>query len=294
MHRSGDDGCRLCPRLCGARRSQGEKGLCGSGDEPVVARAGLHLWEEPCVSGDKGSGTVFFGGCGLQCRFCQNSAISLDVSGRRMSADKLHSVFQDLIEQGAHNINLVTPTHFTPAIVKALEGGLTVPVIYNCGGYERVETLRTLEGKVQVYMPDMKYSLPEPAKKYSRAADYPIIAKEAIVEMFRQTGNYAFNEGGLLVKGVLIRHLVLPGNLENTFGVIDWVRDTFEPGEVLFSLMSQFTPVNRDSDYPELNRRLTREEYEAAQNYLFDSGIEDGFVQELDSAKKDYIPDFNM
>ena len=294
MQKNSEAGCRLCPRRCGARRAENETGFCGCGDAPVVARADLHLWEEPCISGENGSGTVFFGGCGLRCRFCQNSEISRGASGRRMDANELRAVFFELIDKGAHNINLVTPTHFAPAVSKALKGGLPVPVVYNCGGYESVETLRTLAGKIQVYMPDMKYALSEPAKKYSRAADYPEIAKKAIIEMYRQTGNYEIDENGLLVKGVLIRHLVLPGNLENTFGVIDWVSETFEGGEVLFSLMSQYTPVNRDPDYPELNRRLTPEEYEAAEAYLFDSGIEDGFVQELSSAEKDYIPDFDM
>lgn len=258
----------------------------------MVAYAGLHRWEEPCISGENGSGTVFFGGCGLRCRFCQNSAISRGSSGQKMDSAALRAVFFDLIDKGAHNINLVTPTHFAPAVARALEGGLPVPAVCNCGGYERVPTLRALEGKIQIYLPDMKYSLPETAKKYALAPDYPQIAKAAISEMFRQTGKYEIDARGLLKKGVLIRHLVLPGNLENTFGVIGWVRETFAPGEVLFSLMSQYTPIRDDPDCPELNRRLTRAEYRAVQDYLFARGIEDGFVQALSSAKKGYIPDF--
>lgn len=294
MRKSINTGCRLCPRRCGAMRSHNETGMCGCGGKPVVAAAVLHMWEEPCISGENGSGTVFFGGCGLRCRFCQNSEISRRATGKTMYANGLRSVFFDLIDKGAHNINLVTPTHFAPDVADALEGFLPVPVIYNCGGYESVETLRMLEGKIQIYMPDMKYSLIGPAKKYSRAGDYPEIAKAAITEMYRQTGKYSVDENGMLKSGVLIRHLVLPGNLENTFGVIDWVSENFAAGEVLFSLMSQYTPVNHDTEYPELNRRLTREEYEAAQDYLFKSGIEDGFVQEPSSAEKEYIPDFDM
>lgn len=294
MQKSTNTGCRLCPRRCGAMRSNNETGLCGCCEEPIVAAAVIHMWEEPCISGENGSGTVFFGGCGLRCRFCQNSEISRKATGKTMDADGLRSVFFDLIDKGAHNINLVTPTHFAPAVADALEGGLPVPVIYNCGGYESVETLRMLDGKIQIYMPDMKYSLVEPAKKYSLAEDYPEIAKAAITEMYRQTGRYSIDENGMLKSGVLIRHLVLPENLENTFGVIDWVSETFAASEVLFSLMSQYTPVNIDTEYPELNRRLTREEYEAAQEYLFGSGIEDGFVQELSSAERGYIPDFDM
>lgn len=294
MQKSIESGCRLCPRCCGAMRSNNEKGLCGCGEEPIVAAAFIHMWEEPCISGKNGSGTVFFGGCGLRCRFCQNREISRKATGKTMDADGLRSVFFDLTDKGAHNINLVTPTHFAPAVADALEDRLPLPVIYNCGGYESVETLRMLDGKIQIYMPDMKYSLAEPAKKYSLAEDYPEVAKAAITEMYRQTGKYSIDENGMLKSGVLIRHLVLPENLKNTFGVIDWISETFAAGDVLFSLMSQYTPVNFDTEYPELNRRLTREEYEAAQEYLFGSGIEDGFVQELSSAERGYIPDFDM
>lgn len=264
------------------------------GQAPRLARAALHQWEEPCISGTRGSGTVFFSGCSLRCVFCQNREISAGDYGREVSVERLRDIFEELIAQGAHNINLVNPTHFAAAIARALEQPLPVPVIYNTGGYDRVETLRMLEGKVQVYLPDMKYALPEPAARYSGAADYPQVAKAAIREMVRQTGPYQIQEDGLLTQGVLIRHLILPRNLQNTRRVIDWVADTFPKGMVLFSLMSQYTPCGDLSRVPEIDRRLTRREQQAAEEYLFAAGIEDGFVQERTAAKQDYIPPFDL
>ena len=285
--------CTLCPRACGIDRTAGT-GFCAVGSEPVVARAALHFFEEPCISGTRGSGTVFFTGCNLRCVYCQNETISRGKGGKAVTPQRLREIYFDLIAQGAHNINLVTPSHFAQAVAASLEGGLPVPVVFNCGGYERVETLRMLEGKVQVYLPDYKYADAGLAARYSAAPDYPDVAEAAIREMYRQTGDFAFDADGQLLRGVVIRHLVLPGNLPNTFGVIDRVRQMFpRDGQVLFSLMSQYTPVVDLPQFPELCHRLTEEEYAAAEQYLFDSGIEDGFVQDRSSAETAYIPAFD-
>mgnify|MGYP001650925475 FL=1 len=259
-----------------------------------MARAALHFWEEPCISGTRGSGAVFFSGCSLRCVFCQNQEISAGGFGKDISVERLREIFDELIARGAHNINLVNPTHFAGAIAEALDKPLPVPVVYNSGGYDRVETLRMLDGKVQVYLPDMKYAQAELGARYARADDYPEFAKAAIQEMVRQTGPYQLDENGMLVSGVLIRHLVLPGHLQNTRQVIDWVAQTFAPGTVLFSLMSQYIPCGDLSHTPELNRRLTKREQDAAEDYLFAAGIEDGFVQERASAKQEYIPAFDL
>lgn len=285
--------CTLCPRNCGVDR-ENKLGFCGAGNKALAARAALHFFEEPCISGEKGSGTVFFCGCNLRCVYCQNSVISRGQNGKALSAGELRETYFRLISEGANNINLVTPSHFADVVAKSLEGGLPVPVVWNCGGYESVETLRMLEGKVQIYLPDFKYTDPLLAKKYSSAENYPEVCEAALLEMYRQTGDFEADENGILQKGVLIRHLVLPGNLPNTFGVIDRVRTLFpRQGQVLFSLMSQYTPVNDLPQFPELCRRLTEEEYETAEDYLLDSGIEDGFVQDLESAEKEYIPAFD-
>lgn len=287
--------CNICPRSCNAVRTPASgSGVCGMGLMPVVAKAMLHLWEEPCLSGVNGSGTVFFSGCALNCVYCQNQKISTGRFGESITAQRLREIYHELIDQGAHNINLVNPTHFAEAILESLTGGLPVPVVYNTSGYDRPDTLALLDGKVQIYLPDMKYALPESAARYSKAPDYPEIAKRAIIEMFRQTGPYVMDEDGLLKSGVVIRHLILPENLENTFRIIDWVSETFSPGDILFSMMSQFTPCGHLLKYPELSRRLTQGEYDAATLHLESSGIEDGFFQELSSAKEEYIPDFNL
>ena len=288
--------CSVCPRGCSAvRTDETGSGVCAMGVLPKLARAALHLWEEPCISGERGSGTVFFSGCPLKCVFCQNREISTGGFGKTVSVSRLREIFHELIAQGAHNINLVNPTHFTGSILEAVRGGLSVPLVWNSGGYERPETLRRLDGVVNIYLPDMKYALSAPAARYSAAADYPETAKAAIREMFRQTGPYVMDEDGMLQSGVIIRHLILPGNLENTQKVIDWVASEFSPGDVLFSLMSQYTPcLEQPKKYPELTRRLTRGEYDAAVAMLEASGIEDGFFQELSSAKEEYIPEFNL
>ena len=286
--------CNICPRNCSLPRSGAAgSGVCKMGRNPVVARAALHLWEEPCISGERGSGTVFFSGCSLKCSFCQNAKISREGFGREITVPRLREIFFELISQGAHNINLVNPTHFADAVLEALEGGLPVPAVYNTGGYDKVETLKKFAGKIQIYLPDMKYALSEPAAKYSQAADYPETAKAAILEMFSQVGPYVQGDDGMLKSGVLIRHLILPGNLDNTFQVIDWVKDTFSPGDVFFSLMSQFTPSVHAAG-EELGRRLTTDEHEKALEYLMRSGIEDGFYQDLSSAEEEYIPPFDL
>ncbi|MGM9522001.1 MAG: radical SAM protein [Oscillospiraceae bacterium] len=287
--------CMECPRRCGALRDDTSgSGFCGEGTDARIARAAPHFWEEPPVSGERGSGTVFFTGCNLRCVYCQNSTISCGGVGKTVTPEKLRDIYLSLIDKGVHNINLVTASHFSDAVIESLEKPLPVPVVWNSSGYESVETLKRLEGKVQVYLPDMKYSSSTTAAKYSRAPDYPETAKRAILEMFRQRGGYVLDGDGLIKSGVIIRHLVLPGNLENTFGVIDWVSESFLPGGVLFSLMSQYTPAGRAAEFPELNRRLSKEEYAAAMEYMERSGIEDGFFQELSSAKEEYTPDFDL
>ena len=285
--------CTLCPRRCGAERTDTRAGgLCGMPAAPVVARAMLHQWEEPCLVGDHGAGCVFFSGCNLRCCFCQNGTISREGFGKPISVERLREIFRELIAQGAACLDLVTPTHFTPAILEALgDEEWPVPVVWNCGGYESVETLRLLEGKVQVYLPDLKYALPGPAKRYSGAEDYFDRASAAILEMYRQTGPYVL-EDGRLKRGVVIRHLQLPGELENTRRCIDWVAETFRPGEVLFSLMSQYTP--QPGAKGPLARHVTGAEYRAAVAYMENCGITDGYTQERTSAREEYTQDFDL
>ena len=260
-------------------------------ETPVVARAALHQWEEPCISGTRGSGTVFFSGCTLRCVFCQNHSISHGRFGKSVTVDQLRAIFDDLIAQGAHNINLVSPTPYAIAIREALEPPLGVPVVWNTGGYERVETLRALEGKVQIWLPDLKYADNALAEKYSGAADYFERTTEAILEMYRQVGPYVM-EDGLLKSGVVIRHLMLPGALQNTKAVMDWVAEHFKNGEVLFSLMAQYTPQEGAEGL--LARRVTKMEYRAALNYMENLGITDGYQQDAASAKREYTPDFDL
>ena len=273
------------------RDAQAGEGFCGLPATPVVARAGLHLWEEPCVSGARGSGAVFFSGCVLRCVYCQNHAISHENFGKPVSVERLREIFWELIGQGAHNINLVSPTPFAPAIREALAEPLPVPVVWNTGGYERVETLRSLEGKVQVWLPDLKYVDSGMSRDLSGAADYFGAASAAIEEMVRQTGDYVL-EDGLLKRGVLIRHLMLPGQLENTKAVLDWVAETFRPGQVLLSLMAQYTPQPGAEGL--LSRRVTGAEYRAALRYMENLGITDGYCQDAASARAEYTPDFDL
>mgnify|MGYP002740264005 CR=1 FL=1 len=259
----------------------------------VAAKAMLHQWEEPVLSGTNGAGCVFFSGCNLRCCFCQNKPISQGEGGKVLTAERLREIFHELIGQEAACLDLVTPTHFTDAVLEALgDEEWPVPVVWNCGGYERVETLKTLEGRVQIYLPDLKYALERPARELSCAGDYFPVAAAAIDEMLRQVGPYVIGEDGLMKSGVIIRHLVLPGQLENTKAVIDYVSAHFPPHTVLFSLMSQYTPQPGASGA--LARRLNHAEYRAAVRYMTDCGITDGFCQELSSAKEEYTPAFDL
>ena len=286
--------CTLCPRKCGVDRTLGETGFCGAGAAPVLARAAAHFGEEPCISGNRGSGTVFFSGCNLRCVFCQNSEISRGNAGREISATRLAEIFAELEELGVHNINLVTATHFADSVVAALRlAKLKTPVIWNSSGYETRETLEMLAPYVRVFMPDLKYSLPKNSEHFSAAPNYPEIAQAAIEHMFRLAGKCVFDDEGILQQGVLIRHLILPGGLEDAFDVIHFV-SKFPKGEVLFSLMSQFTPLADKEKYPELSRKISVSEHERAQNYLIKSGIETGYTQALESATSAMMPRFDL
>ena len=261
---------------------------------PVLARAALHHWEEPPISGSRGSGTIFFSGCCLGCVFCQNGKISHGNFGRPVTPERLRDICEELVEQGAHNLNFVNPTHYAHVIAALLEPYRpAVPVVWNSGGYDRAETLRTLEGKVDVYLPDLKYLDSETARRCSAAPGYPDIAMAAIREMVRQTGPCRYSEDGLLLKGVVIRHLILPGRVDQAKAVMDWAASEFGPGTVLFSLMSQYTPWGDLSDFPEIDRRLRPGEIRAAQEYMQNLGL-DGFIQERTSAGEEYTPPFDL
>lgn len=285
--------CHLCPRHCAVQRTaDAGSGVCKMGSAAVVARAALHFWEEPCISGERGSGAIFFSGCNLHCAFCQNDSISRQNFGRRISSFELIDIFRSLVEQGAENINLVTATHFIPAVLEALKQYRPpVPIVYNCGGYESTETLRSLEGFVDIYLPDFKYALTEPAKRYSAAPDYPETAKAALLEMHRQQPACFYDERGMLQKGMIVRHLILPGNTRNSIAALEWLAKAL-PG-VPVSLMAQYLPCGSAAEFPEINRRITRREYEKVLDRLFTLGL-DGFVQERSSAKKNYIPSFGL
>lgn len=280
--------CTLCPRQCGADRENGKLGFCRCPATALVAKAMLHKWEEPALAGNGGSGAVFFGGCTLGCKYCQNKAISGDAVGKPMDSQELRALFEDLISQGAENIDLVTPTHFLPTILPALTPKLPVPVVYNCGGYERVETLGELEGKVDIYLPDFKYADPALALSLSGAADYFPVAAAAIQEMARQTGPVQW-AGDKITRGTIIRHLILPGCVDNSLRVLDWIGETFAPGVVLVSLMRQYTPMG-GLPAP-FDRRITDEEYDAVLSWMYLNHLE-GFTQEADSADVGFIPDF--
>lgn len=295
MQNSQAQKCLLCPRKCSVNRSISH-GFCGVSDKIKVARASLHLWEEPCISGEKGAGTVFFSGCNLGCVYCQNSKISLGGYGKEITPERLREIFFELIEKGAHNIELVTPTHFILQIVKALTPKLPVPVIYNCGGYEDVEALTKLEGLIDIYMPDMKYSINSVSEKYSKASDYCEKNLSAIEEMYRQVGDCEFDKNGLLKKGVVVRHLILPNNALNTKGVIKSFSEISRGKKMLFSLMAQYTPCEGlDAvKFPELARPITERELLSAQKYLERFADIQGYVQEMASASEIYIPDFDL
>ncbi len=286
------DGCILCPRLCGVDRTE-RRGYCGSGSLPKVARAAKHHWEEPCISGTEGSGTVFFSGCTLGCVFCQNREISRGGTGREVSVEYLADIFKRLEAQGVHNLNLVTPTHFTPQILQALKiAKPSVPVVMNCGGYERVETLRQWDGHVQVYLPDLKYFSPELSAKYSAAPDYFAVASKAVLEMHRQQPKLV-REGDLLKQGLIIRHLVFPGCMKDSLKILDFLDKNLPKDSFLLSLMSQYTPTDACKAYPEINRRVTTYEYRKVADRAAELGFS-GFAQDRRSAKEEYTPPFDL
>lgn len=285
--------CTLCPRRCGVDRTKGGRGFCGMPDKLYAARASAHYWEEPVISGSFGSGAIFFSGCTLRCAFCQNYTISDEHFGRELTPQALRAAMERLIDEGVQNINLVTPTHFLPSILPALEPKLPVPVVYNCGGYESVETLRRLEGKIDVYLPDFKYSDNALAKRLSAAPDYYETAAAAILEMCRQVGRPVI-EDEQMTRGVLLRHLVLPGFVDNSLGVLDWIGENFRSGDILVSLMSQYVPMGKAKAMPPLDRRITETEYDAVLSYMELLGIEDGFTQDFSAATSDYTPEFDL
>lgn len=264
------------------------------GDRITAARAALHFWEEPPISGARGAGTVFFSGCSLGCGFCQNSEISHGRVGKEITTERLREIFSELIAQGAHNIELVTPTHFLPLILPALEEKLPVPVVYNCGGYESVDTLRELDGKIDVYLPDMKFAERDLAEALAHAPDYFERATAATHEMLRQVGPPQYDENGLMTRGVIIRHLVLPGHVQNSLKVLDYIADHFPKGSVLLSLMAQYMPAGKVKHTPPFDRTVSEKEYSAVTDYLYMLGLEDGFLQEPSSATDIYLPDFSL
>lgn len=288
--------CTLCPRECHVNRENKKRGYCGMDSRIYAARAALHMWEEPCISGEKGSGAVFFSGCGLRCIFCQNREIAIGKDGKEISVEKLGEIFLNLEKQGAANINLVTGAHYVPQIREALsiakEKGLSVPVVYNSSGYEKVETLKLLEGYVDVYLPDFKYMEASLAEAFSNAPDYPERAKEAIEEMVRQTGKCVFNEEGYLEKGTIVRHLILPGYTVNSKKVLDYLHNTYG-NKIFISIMNQYTPVYEQKVYKELNRKVTEREYKKVLDHALEIGVENGFWQTGDTAKESFIPSFN-
>ena len=282
------ENCELCPRRCGVDRTAGQRGACGGPDRAMVAKTMIHEWEEPALAGSGGSGAVFFGGCTMNCVYCQNYAISRRPCGTAVTSESLRQMMEDLIARGAENIDLVSPTPYLPTILPALEPKLSVPVVCNCGGYERVETLRELEGKVDIYLPDLKYAYDDLGRALSGVPDYFETATAAIREMVRQTGPAKW-DGDKLIRGTVIRHLILPGCVENSLKVLDWIGDNFAPGEVLVSLMRQYTPVG-NLPAP-LDRKITDEEYDAVLSWMYLNDLE-GFTQEADAADRGFIPDF--
>ncbi len=287
--------CNLCPRNCNAeRQKENGKGFCKSGTDPRIARVSLHEWEEPCISGTRGSGTIFFSGCNIGCIYCQNYAISHDRFGQTVSVARLAEIFREIENRGAHNINLVTPTHFTPAIMEALSVYKPkIPVVYNCGGYEKTDTIRSLDGYVDVFLVDLKYYAGELAEKYSNAPQYFSYASKAIQVMREQTGPAVYDKDGIMQKGTIIRHMVLPGCVDDSMQIINWYKNNVKDGTPL-SIMSQYLPCGEASSCPEMDRRISKIEYDKVLNYLLEQGIEEGWVQDRRSALKKYIPDFNL
>lgn len=290
------ENCILCPRNCGVNRSTGVTGFCRAGSEVTLARAALHFWEEPCISGVNGSGAVFFSGCNLRCIFCQNHDIARNQIGKAVTAARLTEIFLELEEKGASNINLVTATHFLPHVIYAVEAarnqGLSIPVVYNCGGYEKVDSLKALEGIIDIYLPDFKYMNPDLAAAYSHARDYPAIAKAAIAEMVRQQPKVCLSEDGLMKKGVMVRQLLLPGELYDARQILKYLFQTYG-NQIYYSLLSQYTPLPQVADHPKLCRRVSPEAYETYIAYAASLGIENGFTQEREVATESFIPHFD-
>ena len=288
--------CSLCPRNCQVNRTSGQVGYCGMTATIQVARAALHMWEEPCISGTNGSGTVFFTGCNLKCVFCQNHAIAIGSKGKAIAPEQLAELFLMLQEKGAHNINLVTPSHYIPGIARALDiakiRGLTLPIVYNTSGYDSAKALGLLDGLIDIYLPDFKYVSGELSKRYSHAPDYFEIAKLSLAEMFRQVGRPLF-DNDLMKKGIIVRHLLLPGCVEDSKAVIRYLYETY--GEHIFiSIMNQYTPLPHVAAYRELNRKVTQAEYDELVDFAIDLGVEQGFIQEGDTAQESFIPEFDF
>lgn len=288
--------CTLCPRECHVDRSSGKKGFCGMDGTIYLARAALHMWEEPCISGTKGSGAVFFSGCGLRCCFCQNHDIAIGSRGLEVSVERLGEIFLELKEKGAANINLVTGAHYVPQIIEALKlarmQGMDLPVVYNSSGYEKLETLKLLEGYVDIYLPDLKYMEPDLAQKFSHAPDYVERAKAAIKEMVRQSGSCQFGEDGYIRRGTIVRHLILPGHTKNSRKVLRYLHETYGE-EIYISIMNQYTPVREFGEFKELNRKVTKREYEKVLDTAVEMGIQNGFIQEGETASESFIPEFD-
>ena len=291
------DHCTLCPRECGVNRNKGQRGYCRTGAELLVARAALHMWEEPCLSGKRGSGTVFFAGCAMGCVFCQNHDIARGERGKIISVERLSAIFLELQEKGAHNINLVTPSHYVPPIALALRRaktqGLNIPVVFNSSGYEKRETLALLEGLVDIYLPDFKYWDPAIARRYSQAPDYAAVAKEALAEMLRQTGMPQYDEEGMLLRGTIVRHLSLPGSLGDSKDILEYLKDTYG-GKITVSIMNQYTPMPAMGNFPEINRKVTPEEYEELVGYAQLLGLKNAFIQEEGTQSDSFIPPFDL
>jgi len=288
--------CNLCPRECGVDRTV-QAGFCQSGSKISAARAALHFWEEPCISGSKGSGTVFFSGCTLRCCYCQNFKISSEGFGKEITADRLADIFLELQEKGAHNINLVTATQYLMPVLQALDMvkvKLSIPVVYNCGGYERIETIRALKGYIDIFLPDFKYYSSELSWNYSKTKDYFEVTSAAIKEMILQSGGLKFDGCGIMQKGVIIRHLVLPGARKDSFLILKWINENLPKDKFLLSLMSQYTPVFKSPEYKELNRRITTFEYNSVVEEAVRLGLSNGFMQEKSSAKEEYTPPFDL
>lgn len=286
--------CNLCPRNCLMDRSK-TPGICGMKDKLVIARASLHMWEEPCISGESGSGTIFFSGCNLKCIFCQNREISSKLVGKKVSIEEFAKICLNLQKQGANNINLVTPTHFVPLIVEGIKlarkNGLIVPIVYNTGSYETKETIQMLDGIIDIYLPDLKYYDDNYAIKYSHAPNYFKVATEAIQEMVKQVGKPTFDDNGMMKKGVIVRHLMMPGLIEDTKQILNYLYKTYQD-DIYISIMNQYTPIKNFKQYPELNQKVSEEDYDEVVNYALDLGIKNAFIQEGDTASESFIPDF--